>query len=66
VIAYADNIAIICSCEKEINLDINTVERLSKENKLLFNKKITAIMYLFNSVIKWKKYLGFPVFKQYK
>ena len=66
MIAYADNIAIICSCEKEINLDINTVERLSKENKLLFNKKITAIMYLFNSVIKWKTYLGFPVVKQYK
>ena len=66
VLAYADDIAIICSCEKEINLAINTVERWTKENKLLLNKKKSAIMYLFNSVIKWKKYLGFPVVKQYR
>ena len=64
VLAYADDIAILCSCEKEINLLIDVVERWAEENK--FIKKKSAIMYLFNSEIKWKKYLGFPIVKQYR
>ena len=66
VLAYADDIAILCSCEKEINLVIDVVERWVEENKLFLNKKKSAIMYLFNSEIKWKKYLGFPIVKQYR
>ena len=66
VLAYADDIAILCSCEREINLVIDVVERWTEENKLILNKKKSAIMYLFNSEIKWKKYLGFPIVKQYR
>jgi hypothetical protein len=66
VLAYADDIAIVCSCEKEINLAIDAVERWTKKNKLILNKKKSAIMYLFNSEVRWKKYLGFPVVKQYR
>ena len=50
----------------EINLAINTVENGQNENKLILNKKKSSIMYLFNLKIKWKKYLGFPVVKQYR
>ena len=64
--AYADDIAIICSCEKEINLAINSVEKWTQKNKIILNKKKSAIMYLFSSVIKWKKHLSFPVVKQYR
>ena len=66
VLAYADDIAILCSSEREINLVIDVVERWTEENKLILNKKKSAIMYLFNSEIKWKKYLGFPIVKQYR
>ena len=39
VLAYADDIAILCSCEREINLVIDVVERWAEENKLILNKK---------------------------
>ena len=39
VLAYADDIAILCSCEREINLVIDVVERWTEENKLILNKK---------------------------
>ena len=52
VLAYGDDIAILCSCEREINLVIDVVERWTEENKLILNKKKSAIMYLFNSEIK--------------
>ena len=39
VLAYADDIAILCSYEREINLVIDVVERWTEENKLILNKK---------------------------
>ena len=35
VLAYDDDIAILCSCEREINLVIDVVERWAEENKLI-------------------------------
>jgi len=32
VLAYADDIAILCSCEKEINLEIDVVDGQKKTN----------------------------------
>jgi hypothetical protein len=39
VVAYADDIAIKCSSEREINLAVDAIERWTNKNKLILNKK---------------------------
>ena len=66
VLAYADDIAVICKNEKELDNVISIIESWTSTNKLLLNKKKSAIMTIGKRKNKWVKYRGFPIVNQYR
>ena len=66
VLAYADDIAVICKNEKELDNVISIIESWTNTNKLLLNKKKSAIMTIGKRKNKWVKYRGFPIVNQYR
>jgi hypothetical protein len=65
VLAYADDIAVLCRNRKELDKVINTVEQWSNRNLIGVNKKKSGIMCI-QGKAKEKTIRDYPVVKEYK
>jgi hypothetical protein len=66
VLAYADDIAIICRDEDELNKVIDTLDKWSSENDIMINKKKSGVMIIDCEKSSRKDIRGYPVKVNYK
>lgn len=66
VLAYADDIAIICRDEDELNKVIDTLDKWSLENDILINKKKSGVMVIDCEKTSRNDIRGYPVKVNYK
>ena len=66
VLAYADDVAVICLRESELENVVKVLEKWSLKNKMVINHKKSGIMYLFTfKQAEGTKY-GFPLVNYYR
>jgi hypothetical protein len=66
VLAYADDIAVICQSDSELHSAIQKIESWCKRNNFGINYKKSGILYLDSDFIEEKFFCGFPIVKEYK
>ena len=66
ILAYADDIAIICKNKKELINVMNIIEKLSINNKIKINKKKSGILILEKNSNEDKDINNYPLKNKYK
>ena len=66
VLAYADDIAVICKDRDQLDQAIATLSLWSKNNHISINKKKSGILVVHKDQSRWVQYMGYPIVKCYK
>jgi hypothetical protein len=66
VLAYADDIAVICMKESDLEMVIKELDLWAKKNKMVINHKKSGIMYLFTNRKTPETKYGYPIVKHYR
>jgi hypothetical protein len=66
VLAYADDIAVICKNKQELDKVIDLLEKWATENEIAVNKKKSGILVVDNDKNNMHQYKGYPVKVTYK
>ena len=66
VLAYADDLAVICRDEKELALTIRRLEEWAARNHIAVNRKKSGIMVIHKDTKRWTMFRGYPIVNKYK
>ena len=66
VLAYADDLCILCEGRNQLNNVINIIDKWSELNDIKINKNKSGIMILKNDIKEGDNIKGYPIIKEYK